>query len=148
MLGAIGGSGQFHAWTIMTTLTIGRRSDCHIVVDNPTVSRLHAELTPLGAGKFTLRDTDSAAGTFVRDGQIWRKINKTTVTMRDTVRLGDGDYSVADLLAMITDPTISIEVGGAKRGDPSGSGSGGSSSGSGKVRFERDPITGQIVEKR
>lgn len=129
----------------MSALTIGRRSDCTMVIDDPTVSRLHAELKSLGGGRFTLRDAESAAGTFVRDGQLWRRINKATVSMRDRVRLGDVELSVADLLARITDPEISIEVGDAQRG---GAAPERRAHEGRKVRFERDPITGQIVEKR
>jgi pSer/pThr/pTyr-binding forkhead associated (FHA) protein len=128
----------------MPALTVGRRSDCAIVVDNPTVSRMHAELTPLGGGKFSLRDTDSAAGTFVRDGQLWRKVTKTHVTLRDRVKLGEVELSVADLIARATDPAIAAEINEAGRapdGNPK-------PRDGGKVRFERDPATGQIVEKR
>jgi pSer/pThr/pTyr-binding forkhead associated (FHA) protein len=124
----------------MTTLTIGRRSDCHIVVNDPTVSRLHAEIAAADGGRFTLRDMESAGGTFVRDGQIWRRVTKTTVSIRDVLRLGSHEVSVAELLARIPDMGHQAELP-AQRLAPAARIS------DKKARFERDPVTGQIVEK-
>jgi hypothetical protein len=50
-------------------LNIGRRIDNNLVIDDPRVSRLHAQLR-LIKGKFVLFDLDSAGGTFVNNERI------------------------------------------------------------------------------
>lgn len=50
-------------------LNIGRRIDNHLVIDDPRVSRLHAQLR-LIKGKYVLFDLDSAGGTFVNNERI------------------------------------------------------------------------------
>jgi hypothetical protein len=47
-------------------LSIGRRMDCDLVIDDPSVSKLHAELRWNGAeGRCTVQDLGSTNGTFV-----------------------------------------------------------------------------------
>ena len=137
----------------MTTLSVGRHSDCQIVIDHPTVSRRHAEIEAAAGGKFTVEDTDSAGGTFVRDGDIWRRVRRATVSLRDVLRLGEFETSVADLLARIADPLVVLQFGRAGTDSPAGSPrSAGRAEQSpkrkpGSGRFERDPATGLIIEK-
>jgi hypothetical protein len=64
-------------------LTLGRARECDIVVDDPSVSRRHAELRR-GPGGFTIVDLASTNGTQV-NGQ---KIDQTTVDDGDRIMLG------------------------------------------------------------
>jgi hypothetical protein len=50
-------------------VNIGRRPDNHLVIDDPRVSRLHAQLRDV-KGRFVLFDLDSTGGTFVNDQRI------------------------------------------------------------------------------
>jgi len=50
-------------------LNIGRRSDNHLVVDDPRVSRLHAQLR-LVKGRYVIFDLDSRGGTWVNGVRI------------------------------------------------------------------------------
>lgn len=128
----------------MAALSIGRHSGCDIVVDDPGVSRHHADLTPAGGGRFRLRDTDSSGGTFVKDGQLWRRVQRTVVSMGDTVRIGSSEFTIADLVGRLRDHSAALETpaeeAGANPRRPEAPAR--------AVRYERDPVTGQIVEKR
>jgi hypothetical protein len=48
---------------------LGRRSDNHIVLDDPRVSRNHAQIRAIG-GAFVLFDLNSTGGTFVNNDRI------------------------------------------------------------------------------
>lgn len=50
-------------------VNIGRHPDNHLVIDDPRVSRLHAQLRDV-KGRFVLFDLDSTGGTFVNDQRI------------------------------------------------------------------------------
>lgn len=67
-----------------TTLTLGRDDSNDIVVDNPTVSRYHAQIERVGQ-RYRVRDLRSSNGTFVNDerieGEVWLQPD-------DTVRIG------------------------------------------------------------
>jgi ABC-type multidrug transport system ATPase subunit len=67
-----------------TALTIGRDPDNDIVVDNPIVSRYHAQIERVGQ-RYRLTDLRSANGTFVNDqsieGDVWLQPD-------DQVRIG------------------------------------------------------------
>jgi len=54
-------------------LNIGRRVDNHLVMNDPRVSRLHAQLRAI-KGRFVLFDLDSAGGTFVNKKRIQQYI--------------------------------------------------------------------------
>lgn len=52
-------------------LTIGRAHECDVVVDDPSVSRQHAELAVAdGGGGVTIRDLGSRNGTWVNDRRV------------------------------------------------------------------------------
>ena len=64
-------------------LTLGRARECDIVVDDPSVSRRHAELRR-GPGGFTLVDLSSTNGTQVNG----KKIEQAEVADGDRIMLG------------------------------------------------------------
>ena len=52
-------------------LTIGADASlCGLLLDDPSVSGIHAHLTRLVAGVFTLRDQHSVAGTWVNETEV------------------------------------------------------------------------------
>ncbi|MDR1646363.1 MAG: FHA domain-containing protein [Tannerellaceae bacterium] len=65
-------------------IKIGKANDNDYVVNNPYVSRHHAQLSREPGGCLLLEDLDSANGTFVNEIQIMKK----RITPTDTVRLG------------------------------------------------------------
>jgi hypothetical protein len=62
---------------------IGRSPECDIFLDDVTVSRRHAELSP-DADTFTIRDLGSLNGTFVNR----RRIESATLQDDDEVQIG------------------------------------------------------------
>jgi len=72
---------------------IGRRADCTVVIDRPSVSRVHARLL-VSRGATTIEDLCSKNGTFV-DG---RRITAVTELLpRCGIRIGEVDVEVARL---------------------------------------------------
>lgn len=66
-------------------ITIGKANDNEYVVNDPSVSRHHAQLTYEKEGHWILEDLGSTNGTFVNGIQIARK----QVTSKDVIKLGD-----------------------------------------------------------
>ncbi|MBY5918462.1 FHA domain-containing protein [Rhizobium leguminosarum] len=101
-----------------------------------SVSRKHAELHVLGDGKFFIQDTASSGGTFLREEAGWRKIRRVVVDVKDVLKFGDLQMTVAELLAKAGPQVEAQDVVETRPKLPSG------------ARFERDPETGLIREKR
>jgi predicted component of type VI protein secretion system len=78
--------------------TIGRGSNCDIVLADSTISRLHATLTLLENGKLLLTDCQSANGTRVYIKKKPTNVSHELVSPHDTVQFGDMVWEVADLL--------------------------------------------------
>ena len=66
-------------------ITIGKANDNEYVVNDPSVSRHHAQLTYEEEEHWILEDLGSTNGTFVNGIQIARK----QVTSKDVIKLGD-----------------------------------------------------------
>jgi predicted component of type VI protein secretion system len=77
--------------------TIGREG--HIRIDDPSLSRGHAEIRFIG-GKIRLRDLGSTNGTFLVASNELVGIDESYVTPGQRVVLGSQHYSVRALLAM------------------------------------------------
>jgi pSer/pThr/pTyr-binding forkhead associated (FHA) protein len=121
-------------------MTIGRKSDNDIVIDNPAVSGHHARIIKQG-DDFLLEDLNSTNGTFLRD----RKILKTAVRDKDeigiakhvVVFLNDQEKSgtTASVEAVSSDATVVISPASSSRPPESASASSSSaSSGVGALR--------------
>ena len=66
-----------------TKLTIGRDSDCGLVLDDHDISRRHAEIE-FSNGAFTISDLGSTNGILVNN----KKVNRATLASGDLIRLG------------------------------------------------------------
>jgi ABC transport system ATP-binding/permease protein len=73
-----------------SVLRIGRDPGSDVVVDDVLVSRRHAEIRPLGEGRYEVADLDSANGTFVNG----RKVHRAELEQRDVVMVGRNAYQV------------------------------------------------------
>lgn len=69
--------------------TVGRLPECDLTLDDPTVSRRHAEIRYEG-GAFLLIDLGSRHGTYVNSSKIERHV----LNLRDEVRFGGQDGPV------------------------------------------------------
>jgi hypothetical protein len=84
----------------MPTYRIGRRTDNDIVIDEPSISRRHAELFDVGDGTYRLRDLESRMGTLVRGPDGWNPIDLVEVDAKTPIRLGNYKTTVAELLVL------------------------------------------------
>ena len=127
----------------LPTYLVGRSARADIVLPDPTVSRLHAELVRSKDGKWFLTDRRSTGGTFLgyADGS-WEPLRQDFVSPSDRLRLGAFECRVDDLLRQLP---------GGQGGDGSGTSTGPGGEG---VRASddriagpvlRDPDTGEIV---
>jgi hypothetical protein len=77
-------NGRRHVPLDKPQLTIGRRTDCDVVVEGKTVSRRHAQLR-WRFGKFIIYDLGSRSGTYVNG----ERVNECVLRVGDLVQLAD-----------------------------------------------------------
>jgi pSer/pThr/pTyr-binding forkhead associated (FHA) protein len=65
-----------------SVLNIGRRPDNQIVIDDPRVSRVHAQVRAI-KGRFVIFDLDSKGGTFVNT----QRVSQSTLFTGDVINL-------------------------------------------------------------
>lgn len=90
----------------MRRFAIGRSQQNDIVIEEPSVSRRHAELRELGRGWYKLVDLGSTHGTHVERGGLWNKASVAEVTRGNRVRFGSYERTVDSLLdaALVVKP--------------------------------------------
>jgi ABC transport system ATP-binding/permease protein len=66
-------------------IVIGRGEECDISINHASVSRVHAEIHPLGDGRYEIIDRESANGIRVNGVELQRSL----IDFRDTIELGD-----------------------------------------------------------
>lgn len=132
----------------LATYRIGRDQSNDVVIDDNSVSRLHAELVLSKSGKMYLSDCKSNNGTFVgRDGQ-WVPIIQNFIEPAEVILLGRHQTTGSQLMAMAQ---ASARARAGKSAPPSQSKRSHAEEQrqkndlpSGKVR--RDPGTGDIIK--
>ncbi|MGH3442416.1 MAG: FHA domain-containing protein [Nitriliruptorales bacterium] len=94
--------------------TVGRRSDCTYVIDDPRVSRLHAALKH-EAGTFVLTDLGSSGGTKVNGEEV---TGSHVLYHGDVIKIGPLELIFEDPSAMTAhdEPTMVFDVGEVSTG--------------------------------
>lgn len=77
-------NGRKHIPLDRPTMTIGRRSDCDVILDDGTVSRRHAQIR-WRFGRFVIYDLGSRAGTHVNE----QPINEFVLRPGDVIQIND-----------------------------------------------------------
>jgi predicted component of type VI protein secretion system len=107
---------------LTNNVLIGRHPKCAIVIDDPTVSRIHAQLIEAGQGQYLFTDQNSTGGTFVLEALGWKRIQAGRVGPDERLRLGAFETSIKELLQLQKAPTNQHHN-----------------------IVERDPVTGEII---
>lgn len=84
----------------MVTYSIGRGADNDIVINEPSISRRHAELIAEPGGRYRLRDLGSSNGTHVQHDGDWETLGEAEFEIETgtTIRLGRSTITLDDLL--------------------------------------------------
>ena len=124
---------------------VGRQRGCDLQLDDSTVSRRHAEVILTPDGRYYLTDCNSAGGTYIYESAGWREVRQEFVSGSDRLRLGDCEITAARFEALRSRGGDSILVSSSvsatapeseseKGPDP-------------RRGLQRDPVTGEIIEK-
>ncbi len=84
---------------ILAVVTIGRSKENDVVLNNPLVSRKHAEIDIYRDGRLRLRDLSSKAGTYAHDGADFQLIGEIYVGPYDRVRFATVEMDIESCLA-------------------------------------------------
>ncbi len=79
-------------------ITIGRSTDCDIVLGDLTVSRLHAELELLENNRLLLTDCNSSQGSFVINGGKEERVSQRIVSELDSLKFGNITITVSEIV--------------------------------------------------
>ncbi len=101
----------------MQTLTIGRNHGNTIVLNNPSVSRNHCQITQSGYGTYTISDLGSTNGTFVNGRRIY---GSAPLQLGDQVMVGNAPVQWQGYFTGDTIPQGSYSSGTIPQGGYSG----------------------------
>ncbi len=90
----------------MTGMQVGRSKAASIVLEDKSVSRVHAELVRIEDGRYRVIDRQSTYGTFVQRAGEWKRIESATVALDDPIMLGRLETTVRMLLDRLGRSTL------------------------------------------
>jgi len=132
--------------------TIGRAADCDIVLDHPSVSRLHACVEATPEGYLSVRDSDSANGTWLHRNGRWIRARRIVLGSLDRVRFGEQEVALERLVAAFGGgERIRLREGYTVRGKPLVFADPAIERARPRIVLEnprRNPLTGDIEENR
>ena len=87
----------------MTSYTIGRGADNDIIIDEPSISRRHAELIAEPDGRYRLKDLGSSNGTHIQHDGGWQTLGDDAFEIEDgmAIRMGQKITTLAGLLDLL-----------------------------------------------
>ncbi len=77
--------------------TVGREPSCTLVVEHPSVSRLHAHIQLADDGLVFVLDVDSRNGTFLNRNDSWIRVRRVTLCVGDRIRFGEVEVTLEHL---------------------------------------------------
>jgi len=86
--------------TGLKTKTCGREPSSDIVLDDATVSRLHAHMELAKDGLVYVQDNHSRNGTFLNRNDSWIRVRKVTVCIGDRIRFGEIEVPLERITAV------------------------------------------------
>ena len=101
------------------TRTIGRTADCDVVLDDGSVSRLHATVQTTADGYLAVLDADSSNGTFLHRNGRWIRVRKVILGAGDRIRFGERELPLEQLVALFDHSgRVRLREGYSVRGKP------------------------------
>ncbi len=85
--------------SIIKEITLGRSPENMVIIPDPTVSRKHAVITMVG-NELLIKDLNSTNGTYVLDGDTFKKVSEYRFSGDVVIRLG---YYTVIKLSIITE---------------------------------------------
>jgi pSer/pThr/pTyr-binding forkhead associated (FHA) protein len=99
--------------------TIGRASECNLVVDDESVSRIHANIEVTGEGYLAVQDARSSNGTFLHRNGRWIRTRKVILGSQDRIRFGDHEVPLDRLIELFGNQSrVRLREGYSVRGKP------------------------------
>ena len=80
--------------------TCGREPSCDLVLEDSTLSSLHARIELAENGLVFIHDAGSSNGTFVNRNDSWIRVRRVTLCIGDRVRFGDIEVPLERLTAV------------------------------------------------
>lgn len=80
--------------------TCGREPSCDLVLEDTTLSRLHARIELADDGRVSIQDAGSSNGTFLNRNDSWIRAKSVTLCIGDRIRFGDIEVPLDRLTAM------------------------------------------------
>jgi hypothetical protein len=114
---------------------VGRSPYADIVIADPSVAAYHAEIVMAADGRIFIDDCGTASGTWrLGEGEAWEALRQAFVNADDTVRFGDYECVLTDILAAVLPNPQPARTNASREARPAG-------------RLSRDPWTGEIVRR-
>ena len=124
------------------TYVVGRGAESDVRLDDPTVSRTHAEVVLLADGRLYVTDRGATNGTFVLDAGEWRSVRQEFVEPDTRLCFGRQEISGARLQRLCAGQGVdgtAVSSAVRQRSDPAPDPNQG---------LARNPETGEIIERR
>ncbi len=103
----------------MKTKTVGRDTECDIVLDHVSVSRKHANIQVTEKGFLAVQDNNSSNGTFLHRNGRWIRIRKVGLGTQDRIRFGEKEVALDRLIeAFGNQVRVRLREGWSVRGKP------------------------------
>jgi pSer/pThr/pTyr-binding forkhead associated (FHA) protein len=136
----------------MKIKTAGRGTECDIVLDHASVSRIHAHIEVTREGYLAVQDAHSANGTYLNRNGHWIRVRKVILGTQDRLRLGELEVPLERLLQAFDNRLrVQLREGYSVRGKPLVFDEQFLNQAKPKIVLEnprRNPVTGIIEENR
>jgi len=80
--------------------TCGREPSCDLVLEDSTLSRIHARIELADDGLVSINDAGSSNGTFLNRNDSWIRVRRVTLCIGDRVRFGDVEVPLEGITAV------------------------------------------------
>ena len=87
-------------------VNVGRSKQCDIVLEDPSVSRLHARVRLSKKGYLEVEDLNSTNGTYLHRTGKWIRVSRVQLGRQDGVRFGTEEVALDDLAKVFGETVI------------------------------------------